>query len=66
MGAVYRRKKSERKSFIPVNISDGKVYPLEYHGSAHINSYVGANGITSIDIGREKLEIGDLVDVRQI
>ena len=66
MGAVYRRKKSERKSFIPVNISDGKVYPVEYHGSAHIHSYVGANGITSIDIGTEKLEIGELVDVRQI
>ena len=66
MGAEYTRKKSERKSFIPVNISDGKVYPVEYHGSAHIHSYVGANGITSIDIGTEKLEIGELVDVRQI
>jgi len=66
MGAEYRRRKSERKSFIPVNIKEGKVYPVEYHGSAHIHSYVFADGITSIEIGQEKLDIGDMVDVRQI
>jgi molybdopterin molybdotransferase len=67
MGAAYKRRKSQRKSFLPVNIShDGKVYPVEYHGSAHIHSYVFANGITSIDIGKETLEKGELVDVRPI
>jgi len=67
MGAEYKRRKSVRKSFIPVNISaDGKVYPVEYHGSAHIHSYVFADGIISIEIGRDKLEIGEMVDVRQI
>lgn len=66
MGSEYSRRKSSRKSFIPVNISDGKAYPVEYHGSAHIHSYVFADGITSIEIGKEKLEIGELVDVRQI
>jgi len=67
MGKSYKRRKSQRKSFLPVVIrADGKVYPVEYHGSAHIHSYVFANGITSIDIGKETLEIGELVDVRQI
>jgi molybdopterin molybdotransferase len=67
MGAEYKRRKSRRKSFIPVTISaEGKVFPVEYHGSAHIHSYVFADGITFIDIGKEKLEIGELVDVRQI
>ncbi len=67
MGTEYGRKKSFRKSFIPVNISnDGKVYPVEYHGSAHIHSYVTADGITAIEIGKEKIEKGELVDVRQI
>ena len=67
MGAEYKRRKSERKSFIPVNISaDGKVYPVEYHGSAHIHSYVFADGITHIEIGKETLVIGEMVDVRQI
>ncbi|MCF8298035.1 MAG: molybdopterin molybdotransferase MoeA [Saprospiraceae bacterium] len=67
LGAEYKRRKSVRKSFIPINISnDGKVYPVEYHGSAHIHSYVFADGIISIEIGREILEIGEMVDVRQI
>ncbi|MFA5418405.1 MAG: gephyrin-like molybdotransferase Glp [Bacteroidales bacterium] len=67
MGAEYTRRKSERKSFIPITISpNGKVYPVEYHGSAHIHSYVFADGIVAIEIGQEKLEIGELVDVRQI
>jgi len=67
MGAEYSRRKSSRKSFIPVYIKDdGKAYPVEYHGSAHIHSYVFADGITSIEIGKQKLEIGELVDVRQI
>jgi molybdopterin molybdotransferase len=66
MGAEYKRRKSVRKSFIPINVKDGKVYPVEYHGSAHIHSYVFADGIVSIEIGQEKLEEGELVDVRQI
>ncbi len=66
MGKEYKRRKSVRKSFIPINIVDGKVYPVEYHGSAHIHSYVFADGIVAVEIGREKLEAGELVDVRQI
>ena len=67
MGAEYRRRKSERKSFLPINIGkDGKVYPVEYHGSAHIHSYVSANGIVSIEIGEDKLAKGELVYVRQV
>lgn len=67
MGSEYKRRKSERKSFIPVNISaDGKVYSVEYHGSAHIHSYVFADGITHIEIGKDTLAIGEMVDVRQI
>ena len=67
MGGEYSRRKSARRSFIPIYIkNDGKVYPVEYHGSAHIHSYVFADGITSIEIGKEKFEIGELVDVRQI
>ncbi len=67
MGTAYKRKKSVRKSFIPVSLSkDGKVHPVTYHGSAHIHSYVFADGIVSIDIGKTSLEIGEMVDVRYI
>ena len=67
MGTDYSRKRSARKSFIPVNIGgDGKVYPVEYHGSAHIHSYVFADAMVAIDIGVSELKKGVIVDVRQI
>lgn len=66
MGTGYSRKKSDRKSLIPVRITDNKVFPVAYHGSAHIHSYIYADGIIVLEIGTTLLEEGELVDVRQI
>jgi molybdopterin molybdotransferase len=66
MGKTYTRKKAKRKSFLPVTIKDGKIFPVEYHGSAHIHSYIFADGIVSIEIGNTTLEEGTTVHVRQI
>lgn len=66
MGRAYNRKRSARKSFIPVKVENGKVWPLEYHGSAHINALSEAYGIVAIPIGTSELNEGDLVDVRQL
>ena len=66
MGGEYSRRKSVRKSFIPVNISEGKVYPVEYHGSAHINALCGADGLISIPAGVAEIKKGTAVNVRQI
>lgn len=67
IGVDYLRKKSKRKSFIPVYINDkGEVMPVDYHGSAHIHSYVNAQGMISINIGETKIKKGEIVDVRQI
>ncbi|HNX44458.1 MAG TPA: molybdopterin molybdotransferase MoeA [Bacteroidales bacterium] len=65
MGVDYRRKKASRKSFIPVKVTTAAtVLPVEYHGSAHIHSFVHADGIISIEIGQTELLKGSLVDVR--
>ncbi len=67
MGIDYFRKKSTRKSLLPVLLrEDGKVYPVEYHGSAHIHSYVKTDGVIIIEIGDTELLKGEMVDVRQI
>jgi molybdopterin molybdotransferase len=67
MGQSYERKRSDRLSWLPVRIHEtGEVFPLEYHGSAHINSLVQADGFISIAIGQTELRKGDLVNVRQI
>jgi molybdopterin molybdotransferase len=66
MGADYVRKKSTRKSLIPIKIIEGKVVPLEYHGSAHINAYIDAQGIIAIEMGITELKKGEVVYVRQV
>ncbi len=66
MGEVFTRRKTKRKSFIPVQIKSGKVVPVEYHGSAHIHSYIFADGMVAVERGTSKLEIGEMVDVRPI
>jgi len=66
MGETYTRRKAKRKSFLPVSIKNGKVWPVSYHGSAHIHSYIYADGIVAVEIGNTTLEEGTLVNVRQI
>ncbi|PKP33093.1 MAG: molybdopterin molybdenumtransferase MoeA [Bacteroidetes bacterium HGW-Bacteroidetes-17] len=66
MGMDYTRKKSSRKSFIPIKVEDAKVWPIDYHGSAHINALSDAFGIISIPVGISELKEGELVDVRQL
>lgn len=66
LGADFERKSSERKSMIPARIVNGLVYPVNYHGSAHINAYTQAQGIISIEPGITKLVKGDMADVRSL
>jgi len=66
MGVTYNRKRSERRSFLPVKIEDGKIWPIDYHGSAHIFALTEANAWISIPVGVSTLNEGDIVDVRQI
>jgi molybdopterin molybdotransferase len=64
MGISFTRKKSSRKLLIPVRIENGLVFPVEYHGSAHINAYTEANGMIAIDTGKTELVKGEMTDVR--
>ena len=67
MGVELRRKNTKRKSYYPVYFNEnGEVMPVEYNGSAHIHSYVKADGMIFIHIGEASLQKGQLVDVRPI
>ena len=67
IGIEYSRKRSDRLSIVPARIQEnGSVIPLDYHGSAHINSLSEANGLILIPIGQTNIRKGDLVDVRLI
>ncbi len=67
LGEKVSRKKTEREYFFPVKISeDFKAFPIEFHGSAHIQSLTKADGIASIPAGITQFEKGTMVNVRQI
>lgn len=66
MGTAYSRKNSVRKSVFPVLIRDGEVFPVSYHGSAHIHAYTQADGMVEMEIGQDTLPKGYLADVRQL
>jgi molybdopterin molybdotransferase len=64
LGVDFTRRNAARKSLIPVTITNGAVFPVDYHGSAHINAYTVANGIMMVEIGTHKITKGELVHVR--
>lgn len=66
MGEDFKRRTTERKAFHPIVIREGKVFSVDYHGSAHVHALSFADGFISIEIGEEIIKKGDLVDVRQI
>jgi molybdopterin molybdotransferase len=67
MKETFRRRSSDRLGIIPVIITEDRhVLPVEYHGSGHINSISGSDGIITIPVGRDTIDKGDIVSVRQI
>jgi molybdopterin molybdotransferase len=67
LGKPVNRVASVRRAWIPVRLSpEGTAEPVEYHGSAHITSLAGADGVISLPVGVKFLEAGSEVDVRMI
>lgn len=67
MAESYERKSVSRLGFVPsVITADGKVKPIRYHGSAHINALTDADALMQVPLGKAVINIGDLVDVRLI
>jgi molybdopterin molybdotransferase len=63
----FKRKKTERQSWIPVIITDaGMLKTIDYHGSAHINALCIADGLISISVGVAEIEEGTVIPVRLI
>jgi len=66
VGMDIKRKKTHRDTVIPVQIRNGKIQAMEYHGSAHINSLTLADGFIKIPRETEVLKKGESANVRFI
>jgi molybdopterin molybdotransferase len=66
MSEPFKRKKTERKYFLPVKTNKGQVTPLNYHGSAHLTALTDLDGFAVIPIGVGQINKGEEVYVRFI
>jgi molybdopterin molybdotransferase len=64
LAAPVRRRNKARKAILPVCIREGEIFPVNYHGSAHIHSYIQAHGLIAVETGITELKQGELHDVR--
>lgn len=65
LGQTISRKIVDRESYVPVVFDkEGVLYPLRYHGSAHIDALNRAQGFISYPQGVSQLEEGSVVNVR--
>jgi len=66
LGTDFKKKSSGRKSFVPVNIHECEIFPVEYHGSAHIHAYIQANAMMLVESGITEMKKGTIADVRPL
>ena len=63
--AVHRRG-VERTELLPVRVHQGKVTPVAFHGSSHLNALGEANGLIRVEKGISEIPRGTEIDVRPL
>ncbi len=64
LGEAITRETWDRTEFLPVFFRDGKIYPVSYHGSSHLNAMAFADGLVIVDQGVQNIDQGEIADVR--
>ncbi len=64
LGQDIPRKVCDRPEFLPACLREGKIFPLDYRGSFHLNALAGAQGLICVDQGRGRLKAGEVVNAR--
>jgi molybdopterin molybdotransferase len=59
LGREFRRHRTERQEYVPCRIDDdGRLVPVEFHGSAHLTAILEADGFFAVPVGEAVLEAG--------
>ena len=61
MAAPLRRRKVERRGYVPSRLTPEGVEPIEYHGSAHLTALTDTDGFLILPVGVKELQAGDEV-----
>ena len=62
LGEDYRRKRADRQDHIPARLaSSGEIFPVTYHGSAHVQGLLAANGFMVVCPGVKTIAKGEKV-----
>jgi molybdopterin molybdotransferase len=62
LGEDFRRRKAERLEFVPARLTgEGRVVPVEFHGSAHLTALGAADGFFLVPVGVAALAAGEEV-----
>jgi len=60
LGQTFTRRNASRMGWVPIRIdAKGCVLPVEFHGSAHINAFTGADGLLAFPQDVDTLKAGD-------
>lgn len=67
MAKSFSQEKADRETWLPVKIDeDGKITPVEYHGSGHFLALAEADGLICIPCGTLNIKKGTRMPVRLI
>jgi len=66
LGVDFKRRNPDRRAYFPIILKNGEIFPVDYHGSAHIHALSSAHGIIFMEIGQTEIKKGEKVHVRQI
>lgn len=64
LGTEFTRHNTGRMAWVPIRIDpEGRVMPVEFHGSAHINAFTAAQGLIAFPQGVDTMKAGDFYPV---
>jgi molybdopterin molybdotransferase len=60
----FRRKVAVRQAWVPITLTAEGVRKVDYHGSAHMNALIHADGMFSFPVGVTEFDKDDVVPIR--
>jgi molybdopterin molybdotransferase len=58
----FERRKTQRVEYVPCRlVGQGRLEPVEFHGSAHLAALLEADGFFVVEVGRAKISAGEEV-----